>query len=72
VDENRGGGGDGGEAAMEETAGEMGDGNMEMICCVAMGHEARPCFVVMLGGDATSGMAPLLYHDFSITGRHFS
>jgi len=80
VDENRGDGGDGGEAAMEETetAGEMGDGNMEMICCVAMGHEARPCFVVMLGGYgcgygyATSGMAPSLYHYFSITGRHYS
>jgi hypothetical protein len=25
-----------------------------MICCVAMVHEARPCFVVILGGCATS------------------
>ena len=58
VDENRGGGGDGREVAMEETAGEMGDGNMEMICCVATVHEVRPCLVVMLGGYATTRWWP--------------
>jgi hypothetical protein len=47
---------------MEEAAGEMGDGNMEMICCVAMVHEARPCFVVMLGGCATSLPHGMYHH----------